>query len=75
MERYMVKVKLQKRPELHSDKPVFQIENDCHDEWITVKTQDVLQCLVQILELANYLDRENNKLRDLLSAQNQRISS
>lgn len=74
MERYLVKVKLQRMPELHSDKPNFMIENECHDEWITVKTQDVLQCLVQILELANYLDQENNKLRDRLYAQDQRIS-
>lgn len=75
MERYLVKVKLQKMPELRSEKPNFLIENDCRAEWITVKTQDVLQCLVQILELANYLDQENNKLRDRLYAQDQQISS
>jgi hypothetical protein len=75
MEHYLVKVKLQKMPELHSDKPNFLIENECREEWITVKTQDVLQCLVQILELTNYLDQENNKLRDRLYNQNQRISS
>lgn len=75
MERYLVKVKLQKMPELLSDKPNFQIDNDCRDEWITVKTQDVLQCLVQILELANYLDQENNKLRERLLTQTKRLSS
>lgn len=75
MERYLVKVKLQKMPELRSDKPNFLIENDCRHEWITVRTQDVLQCLVQILELANYLDQENNKLRDRLLKQTKRLSS
>ncbi len=75
MDRYLVKVKLQKMPELLSNKPNFLIENDCREEWITVKTRDILQCLVQILELANNLEQENNKLRDRLYTQSQRITS
>lgn len=75
MERYLIKVKLQKMPELLSNKPNFLIENECREEWITVKTQDILQCLVQILELANNLEQENNMLRDRLYTSNQRISS